>query len=896
MRRPQSFADRVERLARMIPLRLRTLFRHGAVEADLDEELRFHVEEHARLLESRGFEPAAARREALRQFGGVERRKDEARERRGMSWLDHLVRDIRLATRALRHAPAFTAVAIVTLGLGIGANTAIFTVVNAVLFRPLEYADPSRLVLLQEGPYTTVAPANFLDWRDQTQSLSQVGAAEYWTPTISGSGPPEKVMALHVSAEILPMMGVAPALGRVPRPEEDHDGSNHVVVLRHDTWLARFAGDSAVLGRTLTLDGEAYTIIGVMPAGFRFAPFWATEAGMWAPLSLDRRKDDRRGASLRVFARLKPGVTIAQAEADFAGLARRLDRLYPGTNPEGKVMPLQEVVTGDVRTALLILLAAVGLVLLIACANVAHLQLMRAATRQREFAVRTALGATRARLVQQSLVESLLLALGGSALGLLLAEGGIRALVALAPGSLPRLDEIHLDGGVFAFLLVVAVLAGLVFGIAPAAAAARVDPQGSLKEGGRTVGDSRARGRLRAALVISEFAMALMLLLGAGLVLRSFLGLLRVDPGFDPRQTLSMVVSLRGTDAGAPDRRVPFFDQLVERVRQLPGVEAASAVNHLPLHGDHWNFHYFVEGQPLPPPGQGPGAQFLVARPGYFATLRARLVQGREFSDEDERLGSKVVVINDVMAAHGWPGADPVGRRIDLNGEPPADWYTIIGVVRDVRTSTWSGPPVDEMYFVHSQAPDSAKGIATALSPAEMTLVVRASGDPATLTRSIRGIVSDLDADAPVSDVITLDAAIGEQLAAPKFYLFLLGLFAAVAITLAAIGVYGVISYSVAQRTHEIGVRMALGAGEREARGLVIRQGLALAGLGGAIGLVGALVATRALRTLLYGVGPADPITFVVGVVVLVLVALAASAIPARRAARIDPLVAIRQE
>ncbi len=894
--RPAPWLTRLDRAARSIPLRFRTLFHRTAVEQELDEELRFHVEEHTALLMTRGLDVTAARREALLQLGGVERRKDEVRETRGVSALENLLRDVRQAFRSMRRAPVYAIVAILTLALGIGANTAIFTVVNAVLLRPLAYADPSRLVLFEHAQGTTAAPANFLDWRAQTRSFERIGAAEYWTPSLTGAGLPEKVMGLHISSDILPMMGVRPLLGRVFRPEEDHEGNNHVAVLRYDFWQNRFGGDPAVVGRTLRLDGETYTVIGVMPAGFRFAPFWATEAGIWAPLVLDSRATNRRGASLRVFGRLQPGVTLEEAKADVTVVTDRLEAQYPGTNKGVTLAPLQEVVTGAIRPALMILLVAVGLVLLIACANVAHLQLIRSAEREREFAVRTALGASRARLVQQSLVESGLLSLLGGIAGLLLANVGVHLLVALAPPNLPRLEAIRLDGSVFLYLLLVAVLAGIGFGIAPALTSSRVRAEGALKESGRAPTDSRRRHGIRSALVVSEFAMALLLLLGAGLVLRSFAGLMAVDPGFDPHNTLSMVVSLDGTRAEAPSAHEQFFSQLIDRTRALPGVKAASAVNHLPLHGDHWQFNYFVEGQPLPKPGEGLRAQFLVTRPGYFATLRAQFAVGRDFRPEDLATGQKVVIINDVMARDGWPTGRAIGQRINLDDADAPDWYTVIGVVRDVRQNTWSGAAVGEMYFPNTAPPAGAQGIATALSPSDLTLVIRSATDPAGLTRAVRDVVHDLEPDATVSDVISLEGAIGEQLAAPKFYLFLLGLFAIVAVTLAAIGVYGVVSYSVTRRTHEIGVRIALGAARADAFRMVLGQGMRLALVGGVLGLVTAIGMTRYLGSLLYGITPLDPLTFVAGVVVLSAVALLACAVPARRASRLDPMTALRSE
>ncbi|MGH7582785.1 MAG: ADOP family duplicated permease [Gemmatimonadales bacterium] len=889
--------SRAERLLRMIGLRLRSLRHRPALERELDDELRFHLDEHTALLMARGLDPQTARREALRQFGGIERRKEEVRATRGISWIEHLGRDIRYGFRALRLAPGYAAVAIITLALGVGANTAIFTVVDEILLRPLPYADPSRLVLFREEGGTAAAPANFLEWRAGTRSFDRVGAVEYWTPGLRGSEFTEKIFALHVSSDILPMMGIHPLFGRVFTPAEDHDANRHVAVLRYDFWQQRFGGDPAVLGRTVVLDGETYTIIGVMPKGFRFAPFWATEAVLWAPLPLDQRTTDRGGASLRIFARLKPGVTLAQADGDVRAVAGRLEALYPGTNQSVSLTPLSEMVTGQVRPALMILLVAVGLVLLIACANVAHLQLIRAAAREREYAVRSALGATRGRLVQQSLVESTLLSLAGGVAGLVLAEAGVKLLVALAPAELPRLGAIRLDSGVFLYLLLIAVFAAVIFGVAPALTSSRVRAESALKEGGRTPSDTPRRRRMRGALVVSEFAMALLLVVGAGLVLRSFVGLLAVDPGFDPQHTLSMVVAVDGSRSNAPGAREQFFSQLVDRVQKLPGVEAASAINHLPLHGDHWTFTYHVDGQPTPPRGKELRAQFLVARPGYFRAMHAVLQAGRDIDQADLSGHRKVVIVNDVMARHAWPRGGALGRRISIHDNPaPNDWYTVIGVVRDIRQDTWSGQAVDEMYFPNSPALAGAQGLARELDPSALTLVIRSAANPTGITRTVRAVVHDLDPDVTISDIITLEGAIGEQLAAPRFYLVLLALFAFVAVTLAAIGVYGVISYSVARRTHEIGVRLALGAAREDAFRMVLRQGMQLALLGGVIGLVLAIAMTRYLGTLLYGVRPLDLITFGAGAIALGAVALLACAAPARRAAQLDPMEALRAE
>jgi putative ABC transport system permease protein len=884
----------------LLPLRWRSLFRRAEVERELDDELRFHLDHQIEELVARGVAPEEARTMALRSLGGIERRKDECRETRFLHRFEQLLRDVRYAVRTLRGSPGFTAVAVLTLGLGIGANTAIFTVVNAVLLKPLPYDHPDALVVLETRHSTTTAAASFLDWQASAHAFDQLGAAEFWSPTVTGGDRAEELEALHVSAATLPMLGVAPMLGRLFRPDEEHSGQEHVVVLRHDIWKSRFAADPAVIGRTLVLDGEAYTVIGVMPPGFGFAPYWATGARLWAPLVLDRRHGDRNGSSLRIFGRLRKGWNLEQARQDLAAIAAPLEQAYPGTNQGLTAIPLQEKVVGDVRPALLILLAAVGFVLLIACANVAHLQLMRAANREREFALRAALGAARGRLVQQSLVESLMLSLGGAILGLLLAHAGVGLLLALAPAELPRLDGIGMDGRVFAFLLAATLFAGVAFGIAPALASSHVDTHRALKEGTRS-GESARRRRIRGGLVVSEFAMALLLLVGAGLVLRSFMALLEVNPGFDPHNILAFRVSLRSPGPADPARRALLFRQIADRVGRLPGVKAVGMINHLPLYGDNWHFPFAVEGRPLPLPGEAPKALFRLVRPGYFEAIRIPIRRGRGFTFDDEAANAHVVLINEQMAETVWPGTDPVGRRLTVDdplGHP--DWFTVIGVVANVRQEQWAGAGAGEMYFPYlTELPGPSAGgvrLVQLLHPVTMTFVVRTAVNPASIAPAVPGIVASLDRDAPVSDMVTMEQAIAEQLAEPRFYMILLGGFAAVALALAALGIYGVLSYSVARRRQEIGIRLALGATEGQTYGLIVRHGMTLALVGTGIGLLGALAITRYLRSLLYGTGATDPVTFALVPLLLVSSAFLACSLPARRAARVDPMVALRSE
>lgn len=877
-----------------VPLRLRSLLARRAVERELREELQFHLDQQIAVNIAHGMSPDAARTAALVRLGGVERRKDEVRDTRRVAPIENLLRDLRHALRVLGRRPGYTAIALITLALGLGANTAIFTVVNAVLFRPLAYHDPERLIVVSG----TVAPANFLDWRAGVPAFAAAGAAEYWTPTLTGHDAPEQIQALRLTPDLLPMLGVPPLLGRLPSAEEAHDGRQRVVVLSHGTWTHRYAAARTVLGETMALNGQPYTIIGVMPSGFQFAPYWATHSEVWAPLVLEGRAADRDGQSLRLFARLAPGITIAGAQAELNAVMARLERAYPGSNTGATLVALQDMVVGDVRPALLVLLGAVGLVLLTACANVAHLQLLHAASREREFAVRVALGASRGRLVQQSLAESVLLSLGGALLGLGVAWAGVRLLILLSPPNLPRLETIHLDATVFAFLLVVALLSSLVFGVAPALRSAGVPAGGALKEGSRSGSESPRRRRIRTVLVVSEFATALVLLVGAGLLLRSFAKLAAVDMGFDPAHTLTMTVSLRGTPQAEPARRSAFFAALTEQLRTRPGVTAVGVTNHLPISGDNWRFSFSVEGRPFPRPGERPHALFRLARPGYFNAMRIPLVRGRDFLPADEANAARVVIVNETLARREFPGVDPIGRRLSVDDPlKQADWFTIVGVAHDVTQNRLASAPDAEMYYPYlrdTTIPEDAPRLTSSLHPAEMMFVIRASGDPAALMHAVQDAVHALDRGVAVSRVETMERVVAGQFTAPTFYLLLLGAFAGVAVLLAAVGVYGVLSHSAARRSHEMGVRIALGAAPAEPFRLVAREGLTLALVGGGLGVVAALGLTRYLRTLLFGVEPTDPLMFAAAVAVLVLIALLACWFPARRAARTDPMTALR--
>jgi putative ABC transport system permease protein len=795
--------------------------------------------------------------------------------------------DLRVAARSLRKTPTFTTAAILALTLGIGATTAILSVVNAVLLRPLPYANADRLVVVLHGGKDPVAPANFADWRGQTRSFSDMAAAEYWTPDATGGDDPEQITGLRVTSRMFPMLGVQPFLGRYLGDGEDQPGSDHVVVLGYGLWQRRFAGDASVLGKTLALNGEAYTIVGVMPRTFQFAPFWATKAELWAPLSLATRASARGGQSLRIFARLRDGVSLARARADVGAVTATLERQYPGTNRNVVVTPLKEKVVGNIETPLLVLFVAVAFVLLIACANVAHMLLARATARRRELAVRAALGATRARLIGQMLAESALLAAAGGILGIGGALWGVRVIVAAAPAVIPRVATISIDARVLLFTIGITAITAVAFGLVPALRVARIDLASSFR-GSDKGGDGGDRGRLRSALVASEFSLALVLLVAAGLMIRTFVALRRVDPGFNPRGVVSMTISTAGTPAADSSRHASFYVDALERIRAVPGVVSASYINHLPLAGDNWGFPFRLEGKPIPRAGESPRATYRVVFPGYFATMRLPLLRGRDIAWTDRLGASPVVVVNEYMARMHWPGQNAVGKRIAIGD---STWITVVGVVKNAVRESWTASPEEEMYLPFFQSPSYMRGTGPARY---MTLVARTSCeapvcDASILARPLRDAVHRAEPHAPISAVATLSSIVADATADARFYVVLLAAFAGVALVLAAVGIYGVMSYAVSRRTREIGIRIALGAEPTIVLRAVVGEGIRLAVVGAGAGLVLSLALTRLMRGLLYGVGPNDLVTFAAVGGALFLVALCASAIPALRATRIDP-------
>lgn len=880
--------------------RFANLWNRSRAESNLSREIASHLRLLQDDFEARGLTPEEAARAARRAYGGIEQTKELHREARAFLFLEHAAKDIRYGARNLIRTPAFTLVAAIALALGIGANTAIFSVVNAVLLRPLAYRDSARLVTILHNGTGPVATANYLDWRDQSHSFETMGAADAWSANLTGSDPAEHLSGLKVTQNLFPMLGVDPLLGRVFIKGEDHVGADREVILSYALWHRRFSADPNIIGRSIKLDGAAYSVVGVMPEPFKFAPFWATRAELWVPNAFGAEAYQRGGNHLRVFARLKPGITLAEARADMATVTARLDRQYPATNRNVVVRPLKENVVGNIETPLLLMLGAVGFVLLIACANVAHMLMARTADRRKEIAVRVALGAGKARLLVQFLTENLLLAVLGASLGLVLAFIGTKALVALSPTYLPRVEQVSIDSHVIVFLFLVTLLTVLAFSLTPALQAAAANLSGALKDSGRGDSDSAHRIRLRSFLVASEFALAFILLIGAGLMVRSFYALLAVDTGFNPHNVLSMVVSVSGTKESEFGRREIFYRELLEKIRALPGVEAVGAINHLPLAGDLWDRNFQIEGRPDPRPGEAPDAVYRIVMPGYFSAMRLPLKKGRVITDLDNAAAAHVVVINERTARVYWPAEDPIGKRFVIGDShvPHPDWLTVVGVVADASLDDLNSPPYPEMYLPALQTPAFLGDLSDPIAPhmAYITLVVRSAAAPSTLTQQLEQSIRSFDRNLAVSQILTMDEAVADASAQPRFEMFLLTLFGAVALVLAAVGIYGVMNYAVSRRTREIGIRMSLGASRSEVFRMVVRSATRQVLAGAAVGLMGALVLSKLMTKMLYGVQPADPVTFASASVILILAALAATAAPALRAMRIEPMTALRTE
>jgi len=866
---------------------LRNTVHKKQVDRDLTEEVGSYVELLMEKKMKQGMNEDEARRAAMVAVGGVEQVKEEVRSNRTGFAIETLFQDVRYGLRALRKKPGFTLTAVVALALGIGANTAIFSVINGVLLRSLAYRDSDNIVMVWEHSFqrnrsqNSVSPANFLDWQKRSASFQQLAATWDTRVNLTSAGEPEELLVQRVSADFFQVLGVPALVGRWFGAEDDKQGANPAVILSHDLWQGRFGGNPAIIGQPVTMSGRSLTVIGVMPSGFHFLN---TQTQAWIPLALDPANDWRKqGRYLRSVARLKPGVTIQQAQAELDGIAKQLEREYSDYNKGWGVnlVPIHEQIVGDIRPVLLVLLAAVAFVLLIACANVANLLLSRAAARQKELALRAALGAGRMRLVRQLLTESLLLALMGGALGILLAYWGLQLLIALAPDNIPRLREITIDPRVLGFTFAVSLLTGLIFGLAPALQSSRPDLNDALKEGAR--GSSGGNRLVRNLFVVTEMALALVLLVGAGLMLRSFSQLHQVKTGFESENVLTLRVQLPMAKYREPQQRAEFFKRAQERLTALAGVKSVGAISYLPLTGLASSTVFNLASQPELPPNESPGTEVRIITPGYFGAMRIPLVTGRTF-DERDGADSRVLVINETMARKFFPGQDPIGQRLIVNWEPKvAD--EIVGVVGDVKETALAEEANPAIYWPHPREPYQF-----------MNFVLRAAIDPTSLRAAATKEIHALDPDQPVSDIRMLDEVVAKSIARPRFNALLLATFAGVALVLASVGIYGVMNYSATQRTQEIGIRMALGAKPRDILRLVVGHGMKLTFAGIVIGIGASLALTRVMANLLFGVSATDLPTFLGVSAVLTIVALLANYIPARRATRVNPVTALHYE
>ena len=883
---------------------LNRLWRKEKTERQLDSELRFHVEQLAADYVRAGMEPGAARRMAQLEFGGMEALKEQCRESRRVHLVDTLLQDIRFGVRMMRRSPGFTAVAVLTLMLGIGANTAIFSVVNGVLLNPLPYPHAEQLITLHESKPNfkngSISYPNFRDWQKGNRAFSAIAVSRGFSFSLTGMGDAEQVNGQFISSDFFSVLGVSAVLGRTFVAGEDEIGKAPIVLLSAGLWQRKFGGARDVLGKSLTLDGRDYGIVGVMPAGFNLVAgtFQPSDVyvpiGQWTNPLLPNRA---AGLGIHGIGRLKPGISLQQAQADMDHVSATLEAAYVENKGIGaSLIPLKERIVGHVQPFLVVLLAAVGFVLLIACVNVANLLLARSTRRTREFAVRIALGARKGRIVCQLLTESVLLAAAGGALGLLLAKWGTQAILKSLPNLLPRAEEVRLDATVLVFTLVASLLSGVLFGLAPALKIARPDVLARMKEGGHSL--DRKRHRTQNIFVIAELAMALVLLAGSGLMIRSLMRLWNVNPGFNPRGILTFSISLPPSLMKAPAQEMrAAFRQIHEQLAAAPGLQAASVSwGSIPLIGDDESV-FWLQGQPKPANQHDMNwTMSYVVEKDYLKVMGTQLVRGRFLSERDDENGPAVAVVDETFAAKFFPNQDPIGRRINLdNNDGTAAPVQIVGVVKHVMQWGLDGREEflqAQMYRPFMQLPDSGM----ALSGSGTGMMVRCQGDPAGFFDTARSVLQRMNHELVVFGPLTMEQAISNSLAMRHYCMILLGVFAVLALLLAGVGIYGVISYVVGQRTHEIGIRMALGARRVDVLGMVLGQGIVLAVAGIGTGVAAALLLTRLMSSLLFGVSAADPLTFVCGAAMLMLLALVACAIPARRAARVDPILALRYE
>lgn len=863
------------------------------MESEMDAELRFHLETLAEDLVRAGVPREEAMRRARMEFGGIERVKEEGREARGAKIVETILQDLRYGARMFRKSPGFTAVAVLTLGLGIGANTAIFSLVDGILLRPLPFASPENLV----GIIGTFPKGGFVAMREQVQSLDSAAYVEGHEFNLTGRGDPLRLSGVLVSAEFFSVLGARPEIGRAFYPGEDVAGRGNYAILSHSLWQERFGGDPSILGRSIELEGVSREVVGVMPAKFNFP---SAKTQLWLPLHNDARDTVAywAGDFMPIIGRLRPGATIPQARAEIRMFQSRVLKLFPWPMPADwnadiSVVELRNGMVADVRSRLFLLLGAVGLILLIACVNVANLALSRAATREKEIAVRTAMGAERGRVVRQLLTESVLLAILGGLLGVFLATQGLHLLKAALPADTPRLADAHIDWRVLTFTGGLAILTGLLFGLAPALHSTRAALAQSLNAATRGAGVSISN-RLRSGLAIAEVAFAVLLVIAAGLLIRSFVALSHVDPGFHAERVLTARVTPNQAFCGDPARCVSFYRELLDRIQAAPGVNSAAVVNTLPLGGRVAKRSLEIENEPVPPGKAMPLFWMDVVTPEYLSVMKIPVVAGRGFNAADDSGNPPVALVTAATARRFWPGRDPVGAHVRLSGDK--DWRTVVGIVSDVRAYDLQKNAPDwingTIYFPYASNATLEEGRV----PSDMTLVVQSSLEESQLQNVLRRTIAGLDPGVPASEVKTMRAVVSEAVSTPASTTVLFVAFAALALVLGLIGIYGVLSFLVSRRTREIGIRLALGAQRRDVLWLIMKEGAKFSLIGISLGLACALGITRLLVAELYGVSPADPATFFAAAVLMTAVTLLACYVPTRRAMKVDPLVALRND
>jgi predicted permease len=872
---------------------LRNTFHRRGVDARLDSELDGYVDLLADELRATGITHDEARRRARVAVGGVQQVKEAVRAHRAGAWLDSLRQELRFCLRGLRRAPMFTGTTVLTLGLGIGSTLAVLRVADAVLIKPLNYRASDRLVVVLPHGSDPVSPLNFLDWRRSMRSFSELEAAEAWSPTFT-DGDPEQVPGLHITPGLIGLLGATPILGRTFSTTNPLSPTRELL-LGYSVWQRRFGGDSSVIGRAVNVSGVPFIVAGVMGPEFRFAPFWATDAQVWAPLPLDGRLDDRDGSSLRVFGRLAATVSIDEAQHEVDAVTARINSQFPHTSEDVRVVPLREKAIGTARPALFTLLGAVLFVVLITCVNVAHMLVARAAAHQREVALRVVLGASRRHVMQRAFTESAILAISGTALGFAVATTCLRFVAVNGPPDLPQLRGIGIDGRLWVIAAVIAVATSVVVGLLPALLAGESARFAALRESSRGSTASRSRHRLRQLLIATEIAFAVVLLTGTALTVRTFSALRAIDPGFEAANVITMQVPLAESVGGTPAQRVAYFTGILDAVRAAPNVRGASMINHLPLAGDEWGIATYGGTTAAAPPSDALRTVYRVVLPGYFATMHIGLTRGRDIGQSDDLDHPSVVVINERLAKKLWPGQDAIGKQLTFAGPGgPRPMETVIGIARDTKQSQWTAAADPEVYRPYMQARDYLSG--PLRGTGYLTVVARVAGDPASLVSAVRQMVRHTDPTLPVTHVEALPVIVARMTVRARFLMTILLGFALLAVTLAAIGIYGVMSHSVTERRQEIGIRVALGATNASVMRTVVDQAVVIASVGVVAGLALSVVLTRVISAQLYGVGALDPASFAAAVIALGLVAVIASVVPVRRALHLDPLTAIRND